>query len=272
VVALAVAGLAPAGAARAQEDAAPASDTARALVERAFFNLYAEDYIQTLELATEPHGGSGMSRRLQITRKQSVSPGRALLRFLSPYDIRKTSVLILENEGRSDDLYVYLPAAEMTRHLSLAQRGDSFFGTDLSYEDIEPKDAEDYATKLLGPGDLDGRPCRKVELRAVEGVASAYDRMVSCIEPERGLLLWTDFHRRGAVVKRLEIDLESVREVGERFIPFRMSMTDAKRRSRTWVVTESYDVRSEIPDTLFSTWNLQVGDAARDRSRSDPTR
>ena len=257
------------GGAASAGDAAPGLVPASDLLARAFFNLYADDYIQTLELETRSGRGRAMSRKLQITRKQSDPPGRALLRFLEPYDIRKTSILILENDGASDDLYVYLPATRTTRHLSANQRGDSFFGTDLSYEDIEPKYVEDYEPRRIGTGAGQGTPCSLIEMRARPHFESTYERMVSCIEDERGIILWTDFYRRGAVVKRLEIELDSVRQIGERFIPFTMTMSSLRRRSSTVVRTERYEIRPAIPDELFSTWNLEVGDANRDRTRSD---
>ena len=107
--------LGPIAAPRASQAAAPEAGSAAELLDRAFRNLYAEDYIQTLVLATQSRGGREMRRRLQLTRRQSVRPGKALLRFLYPQAIRRTSVLILENPGASDDLYVYLPSARLTR-------------------------------------------------------------------------------------------------------------------------------------------------------------
>ena len=101
-VAAAVAGLCVhSGAGASVEDTRPARSTAAALLDRAFHNLYADDYIQTMELTTRSRGGRAMSKRLQITRKQSVRPGKALVRFLEPYAIRHTSVLVLENDDRA---------------------------------------------------------------------------------------------------------------------------------------------------------------------------
>lgn len=246
-------------------EAAP-DEVASQLLDRAFANLYADDYMQTLELSTRAEAMRPLSRTLQIARKQSVRPGKALVRFLEPFDVRRTSVLILENDGSTDDLYVYLPALELTRRVSAAQRADSFFGTDLSYEDIEPKRAEDYVARRIvedaGPED-----CVRLEIRAAEGFESTYERMISCIEVERAIIRWTEFFRRGRLVKRLEIDPASVEPVGDRFIPFLMTMRDARTGSETQVRTESYELTAEIPDRLFSTWNLQSGDAGRDRSR-----
>jgi hypothetical protein len=239
-----------------------------ALLARAFENLYADDYVQTLELVTESRGTRALSRTLQITRKQSVRPGKALVRFLEPFDVRRTSVLVLENEGGSDDLYVYLPALELTRRISAAQRADAFFGTDLSYEDIEPKHAGDYQVRALPHDATTADDCVVLEIRAGDGFESTYERLVSCIEPARALIHWTDFYRHGRKVKRLEVDLAQIREIGARRVPFQMTMTTLRNGSRTLVRTTRYELTGDIPEKLFSTWNLQAGDAERDRAKA----
>ena len=237
------------------------------LLERAFANLYADDYVQTLDLATQAPRVRSLVRTLQITRKQSVRPGKALVRFLEPFDVRRTSVLILENDSANDDLFVFLPALGLTRRISASQRADSFFGTDLSYEDVEPKHAADYVVRHL-PEDATTDSCVVLELRASERFESTYERMVSCIEPERALIYWTDFYRHGKPVKRLEIDLKDVRAVGERQIPFTMTVRTLRTGSETVVRTQRYELTGDIPEQLFSTWNLEAGDAARDRSKA----
>lgn len=251
--------------AASQGDEPPEPDR---LLARAFANLYADDYVQTLELTTRAPKMRPLTRTLQITRKQSVRPGKALVRFLEPFDVRRTSVLILENDGANDDLFVYLPALRMTRRISAAQRADKFFGTDLSYEDIEPKHAGDYVTRSVVEDAPVDEGCVRVELRPADGFESTYERMVSCIEPERGVIRWTDFHRHGRRVKRLEIDLGGVEEIGGRHIPFLMTMRTLRTGSETRVRTLDYELTGDIPETLFTTWNLEAGDAERDRSRA----
>ncbi len=242
------------------------------LLERAFQNLYADDYVQALRLSTAFRGGREISRVVQVTRRQSEAPGKALLRFTWPENIRRTSVLILENEDRNDDLYVYLPSLKRTKHLASSQRGDAFFGTDLAYEDVEPKQTADWVIEPTGAGSHAGHACRVLDLRPREHFESTYERMLTCIEEERGVALWTEFYRRGELVKRLETDPADIRPIGERHIPFSMVVSTPARRSRTRVVTESYELRDEIPDSLFSTWNLEAGDARRDRNRAGEVR
>ena len=248
-----------------EERRAPAAGE---LLDLAFRNLYAHDHIQVIRLETRSGSGRSMNRRMQVTRKQSSRPGKALLRFLDPFDVRRTSILLLENDEGSDDLYVYLPATGITKHLSSAQKGDSFFGTDLSYEDLEPKYAKDYSAKYQDDGSENDPGCKQVVSIPKASAASSYEKMVSCIDPIGGVITWTDFYRRNRVVKRLEINSESVQEIDSHLIAFEMSVESLNRGTRTSVVTERYESRPAIPERLFSTWNLQAGDAARDRSRS----
>jgi hypothetical protein len=238
------------------------------IVESAFLSLYGEDYIQMMELETHPISGKGMTRKLQVIRKQSASPGKALVRFVDPPFLRKTAILIIENDSAFDDLYVYLPAARMTRHLRASQRADAFFGTDLSYEDVEPKRAEDYEVRRATSSDVGREDCEVVELVPREELSSAYEKLVACIERDPGSFHWIEFYRMGTVVKRLEIDRSSIRKIGRRHFPFVMSMRDLRKGSHTVISTESYEALTEIADDLFSTRNLEVGSARGDRARA----
>jgi hypothetical protein len=236
-------------------------------LERAFRNLYADDYVQTMELETQQRSGRPMSRRLQVTRKQSTRPGKALIRFLEPFDIRRTAILILENEGGNDDLWVYLPALRLTRRISAAQRADAFFGTDLTYEDVEPKRTEDYLARSLAQ-DASDFDCTTIGIWPRPGIESAYERIHACIDEGNAVIRRMDFYRDGKILKRARAIPESIRAVEDHFIPFEMIFTTLRTESTTRVTTGRYELREAIPDSLFSTWNLEVGDAARDRKRS----
>jgi hypothetical protein len=260
-LAAALGGFVPA--ARAQEDAAP--EPPSGLLERAFRNLYGDDFVQVMSLATRRRTSQTMVRRVQLVRKQSVRPGKALVRFLDPPEVRRTSVLILEADERYDDLFVFLPALGKVRRVAAGQRADAFFGTDLAYEDVEPKHAGDWDVTLLERGAEAGTPCLVLDIRPKRPQVSTYEKMVSCIEPERGIILRTVFWRDGLEAKQLRVSLADVREVAGRQIPFVLRMTTPRLRSETVVTTESYDIHPGLPETIFTQLNLETGDADGDR-------
>lgn len=243
-----------------------APESPQALLHRAFDNLYGDDYLQRVLFTIASRSSRPVEQRLQIARKQSARPGKALVRFLDPPGVRRTSILILEHDDGSDDFYVYLPAFRKTRHLSSAQRADAFFGTDLSYEDVEPKTATEWEAVLVAYEEFAGRPCAKLEITPGPDFDSVYDRMVSCIELERGIILWTDFYRAGRLEKRLRTNPDRVEQIGGRHIPFEMTFETPRYRSKTLVSVESHEIRDDLPDRLFTTRNLETGDADADRA------
>ncbi len=255
-------------------DGSPSEISAKDLLSRTYQNLYGHDFIQTLSISARFRGGREMTRRLQITRKQSAAPGRALVRFLEPGDIRGTAMLLIENEDRFDDIYLYLPSLGTVRHLAASQRADAFFGTDVSFEDLEPKMVADVEVRWLGSAtsDAGGVPCRVVETRPRVAADSAYERAVSCIDPRRALILWSDLDRAGRVVKRVEVDAASVREIGGLHIPFRARVITPGRETETLLATEAYEPRTDLPDSLFSVGTLESGSPEGDRSRAEPGR
>lgn len=254
--------------ASAIEDALPEPDPARTLLERTYRNLYDHDFIQTLRLESRFRGGRSVTRRVQIVRRRGPDGGRALVRFLEPEDIRKTSLLLLEREEGYDDVYLYLPAFRLVKHLSVSQRADAFFGTDVSYEDLEPKDPDDFEARWLGPSRAGERDCMRLELRPRAGQESMYDRVIPCIDPERAVILSAEFHRGNELLKRLWVDATSIERHGRVLMPGRVRIETPRRGTETLVVTEAYEAVDEVPDSLFTRSNLELGDADRDRAKA----
>jgi hypothetical protein len=250
------------------EDALPEGPSAAQLLDRAFRNLYDADFVQVVRITSRSRTGREWSQRLQITRKQTAGPGRALVRFLGPPDLRGTSLLVIENEGRHDDVFVYLPAFERTRRISSAQRSDAFFGTDLTYEDLEPKRAADYEARFAGSGPVAGVPCLLVEARPRPGIESQYEKTVYGIDPTRNVVLRAEHHRQGSLWKRLETDPAEIHEVQGRQLPFRARLSNPGQGTETRLETESYELQPFIADSVFTETNLAWGDEERDRSRS----
>lgn len=236
----------------------PASDPAL-LLARAYASLYRTDCAQVLRLTSHQPGGRTISRRISIARKWSTPPPRALIRFLEPADVRGTSMLVIEREGRDADLFVHLPAFDRTRRMTAAQRFDSFFGTNLTYEDLEPKDVADFDVRALGREEVAGNACMRLEVRPLPGVESQYERTTTCIDPVRAVILWTEYHAGGRPLKRLESDPTSIRAAGDGFLPWRTRLLTHATGFETEIVIESHLAHADLPDAAFTIPRLELG-------------
>ncbi len=248
------------GATPAEDASAPSP---QAIVARAFRNLYGFTSVQRVEIRARRGDGREYLRSLQVARRGAAAGlNRMLVRFVGPGDLRGIGLLLLERPDFSYDAFLYQPALARVRRVSVAQRSDAFFGTDVFFEDLEGKRAEQWRARLLRAEAVGGRPALVIELLPI-GVPSGYDRVVGWFDRELPLLLRAEFHRDGKPLKQLEIDPQRILHVGDHFIPGRMTFRRADASVTTVEISE-VDLRDALPDELFTQSVLEFGDERLD--------
>lgn len=135
------------------------------------------------------------SRRARTTTmyQKDIAPGRTARRteFSSPPEMAGSALLAIENLDRPDDWWIYLPAYHTTRRIAAANRGETYMGTDFSYEDLTDMDLGSYRFAWIGEEILEGVGCRLLEARPAteeERAGSLYGRRVYWVE--KGKPVW----------------------------------------------------------------------------------
>lgn len=145
--------------------------------------------------------GRSRSRVARMFRKYDGDDKKTTVFFTEPATIAGTSFLTFDyaDADRDDDQWLYLPAHRKVRRISPTDRGSSFFGTDLSYEDVKKETklaAEDYQWKVLGTETVDGHECYVLEgIPVDEEIARdlGYSRVLSRIDRERWITRLADY-------------------------------------------------------------------------------
>jgi outer membrane lipoprotein-sorting protein len=160
---------------------------------------------------TYDHGSLVRTREMTITEQTDPrGEHRTFLVFTSPSDVQGTRFLHLSPRGDKDQQWLWTPQTRRTRRLGDAQRDENFFGTDLSYRDLEMlvriqqwNDDEATAT-LVGEETVDGHPSHVVELKP-KNDEFAYTKYKLWFGKD-DLLLWRldVYENDETVLKRLE--------------------------------------------------------------------
>lgn len=191
-LAMLVAALALAPGARATDRTAPTGgpeDAARELMRAVQAMSAAQHEIIELTMSLVDASGQTHERETTIYQQQRQSGRMArVTRFHTPPEMAGAGVLALENEDRDDDWWIYLPAYHTTRRISSGNRGDTYMGTDFSYEDLTDLRLDDYDFRLEGWAEVEGVRCRVLEAHPrAPGLQqhSLYSRRVYYIDPDR---------------------------------------------------------------------------------------
>lgn len=234
------------------------SDAPLALLQDAFDRMFNYPSVRTVSLRIH-RAGRVTERVFEVAYKRVAGGGRTLLRFKEPPYLRGTILLVVETHGAASDTWLYQPSWRRARRVSTGQKGDSFFGSDLTFEDLEHHDWSRWALQMLAPAEEDGRLCERVE--AVPNEASQYARIVAWIDPVSGALARVDFHRsaQAPAFKSLRVPVDEIETSGDVLLPARMWFRVHGRDAATEVRFDRIERDPEIADALFSASRLEHG-------------
>jgi hypothetical protein len=244
--------LLPAGPAASQaEDGRPLAPAE--LLREAFDRRYGADTHQQMTLRLRSGGREVQTQRIEVVTKMEQGQLRALARFTAPPDLRDTALLVLEQDGRPDDYFLYLPALDRVRRVSGAQRSDSFMGTDLTYEDLERRRIDEFEDLRATSGDVAGEPIVLVSARPRH--PAGYERVEFAIAASDASILETRYLAKGsdAPFKVIRFPRENLHEEGRYSVPRRISVVNLRRSTETEVTVDMLELDPDVDLRLFTT-------------------
>lgn len=187
------------------------------------------------------------------TLEQTEVRSRTLVRYSHPFDLRHAGYLIQTNQNRANDQFVYYPSKRRVVRINL--RNEAVYGTDFSFEDVVPREAEDFEYERLADTELAGTPVYVVELSPVEFARSEYSRIQVFVDKKRAVIVraryWDD---AGVEIKELEAPPGEIREFEGIFVPMKATMRNLLLDSSTTLVVTDLEVN---PKFNSDTWDLR---------------
>jgi len=239
-------------------DAAPGELDLLELVRRAFERTFHQPGVRSVQLRIERGGRVVSHRAFELAYRRDGRIARSLLRFTEPEYLRGTALLIVDQDGASDT-WLFQPSEQRARRVGTAQKADSFYGSDLSLEDLERTHWVRWRLASEGDAVEAGRACRLVE--AVPRVESQYGRLLVWIDRELSGVARIDFHRPGAVepFKRLRVPLDGATEERGFLRIGGLEVEQIGRDARTVVELTRLAIDPDLASGVFSAMRLERG-------------
>ena len=202
-------------------------------------------------------GQERVRKTFGVTKLQSDGvANRRVIRFLAPSDVRNTTTLLVENPGRDDEIWVYLPALKKARRLASNNKKNSFVGTDLSFGDLVGHKAADWNHKILRAETLGGVAVTVVESTPkTPEIASdsGYSKRVSWVGKENFVSLKVDFHDAGgALLKTLEnSQLKLVDAALKKYQPMEIAVKNHQTGHATYLKMERFEANTQVAESYF---------------------
>ena len=212
---------------------------------------------QRVEIDMEIADGQGRTRTssmILLIKGGTDGSSRALAMFTAPSDIRGTGMLTLHTPEDNEQM-IFVPALDQVQRVDGSLRQERLGGSDLTFEDISPRDPDDYTLRLIRTTD----DAWIIRATLQPGATSAYGKLVLMIDRQRYTIRRTDFYdSRLRRIKRL-VASQFVEVLPGAWQPDRISVEDEDSGRSTTLTFTSRDSRTSLPDALFTEEQLRRG-------------
>jgi outer membrane lipoprotein-sorting protein len=208
-----------------------------------------------------------LERTREATVTEQTAPRgehRTFMEFTGPADVTGTLFLHLSPRGEKDQQWVWTPVSRKARRLADAQRDENFFGTDLSYRDLELlvriqqwNDDESTAT-LEADEAVDGKPCHVVNLVPKSREEFPYSRYRLWFGTEDSLLWQVDvYDADGKLFKRVR--MHGYERIQDYATAKESEIANVQYGTHTVFKLRNVRYNSSVPDDVFTVSNVQKG-------------
>jgi hypothetical protein len=227
------------------------------VLSAAFENRYALDAISRVELVMHDGSGEEQRRKVHYITKLIEQRLHSIARLTAPEYLRGTTILIIEQRDRSQDAFAFLPALGKARRVSTAQKGDAFFGSDLTYEDLERKHIDEFELGELAVAEREGEAIYRIGAALVR--EANYARVEFDVAQSDRAMLAARYYKRGEQrpYRMLEASRSAMVEQGGHVLPTRLLVSDVLHGSSTEVLITDLHVNASIPDRIFTVAALE---------------
>lgn len=223
-----------------------------ALVQRAFDRTLHAPGVRSLELRIHRNGRLVSRRAFDLAYRHDADGAQSLLRFTAPTYLRGHALLVLGTPDGASDTWLYQTEERRPRRVGATQKADAFYGSDLSFEELEHQHFEQWSLRQLAEVDDACAACAVVE--ATPRRESQYGKIVVWIDRSREAVARVDFHRdiETKPHKRLLVSLDDAVEEDGFLRVAHMRIEQLGRDAFTDVEMARMRVDPAIPATVFS--------------------
>jgi hypothetical protein len=182
---------------------------------------------------------------------------KTLVKFSAPEDMRQTGFLMVVNDDRSNDQFIWTPSSGRVRRVRLS--GVGIMGTDYTFDDIGWKSIEDAEYQRLPDETMDGVGAYVLEVTMKPFVDSEYTTMRTWIDREHYVPLRTLYRdANGVELREMIAEPASIENFEGAWVATRSTMYNLKEKTSTSVFVEALDPDVALADQAFSTFQLSL--------------
>ncbi|MFQ5455538.1 MAG: outer membrane lipoprotein-sorting protein [Nitrospirota bacterium] len=164
-------------------------------------------------------------------------------------------------EGKSDDLWLYLPSLRQVRRISTRDQDDAFMGSDLTFADMGQRRLDEDNHKLLRIEKYNGEPCYVIA-STPKDKGSIYSKKITWVSKKNSIILKIDYYdRKGELLKIQTINWQS--RNGGYWVWNNTHVKNVQTDHKTFYEISKLRINVGLRDNEFTERALKIGNRRR---------
>ncbi len=207
----------------------------------------------TVELTVVDRQGEERVLELDVRSRRRDDESRTMMELQNPADVRGQAFLFHENEEGNDDIWMYVPAFEVTRRVEGSQRQAAFLGTHFTFADLESQDLREATYERLGDETIGDYQVYVVEATPEDPAQSDYKKVVAYVRQDDYIPIRIRYYDRdGELDKTLFTErLETSGEGEDEATYIQRSTLRSETGGHTTIEIKELDTEVELPSSIF---------------------
>ncbi len=226
--------------------------TGRDIVEKVYNLPTGEDQISNLTMTLINKSGKERIRKIKQFSKDMGDVEKSIMFFQSPADVKNTSFMswTYDDESKSDDQWIYLPALKKTKRISSDSKSDYFMGSDFTYDDLGDRKLDDDTHELTGEETING-----IDYYVVKSTPKdeeyMYTRTKTWIRKDNFIGLKKEFYDEDEELLKV-LKIKMFEEISGFLVITSSEMENVQKNHRTTMVLSNVEVNTNISSSKFS--------------------
>tara|TARA_B100000029_G_C17601138_1_gene965784 strand:- start:3295 stop:4047 length:753 start_codon:yes stop_codon:yes gene_type:complete len=195
------------------------------------------------------------TRTKQMISKSMNGGEKQIMWFLKPKTDYGVSFLKIEHDKGQDEMRIWLPNFGRVRRISSKKKGDSFMGSDLSYEDLSNRNLNENKYIRLEDETVDEINCYVLEIRPIGNIKTSYSKHISWINKSTLVTKKEkSYDKKGNLIKDKSFDYIFVEGYSVLNYVF---IKNVQKNHTTQVYFSEIVLNSKIDEDIFNEKSLQ---------------
>ena len=237
------------------------ADTGTDIMRKVIDAQKSETSALDIRMTLTDRDGDTSARRIQTLVKDDAGTIKTITLFLEPASVKNTRFLTVQNETRSDDQWIYLPALRKIKRIASTEKDGSFMGSDFSYSDMSYSDSsvEESTHTLLREEAYEGIDCYVVESVPGDRSDSSYGKQISWVDKDTWLTARVEFYAENATTLLKVLVSEDFDQVQGHWLARTITMATVESGHKTTLEMQQVKYDMNLNPAYFTTSFLETG-------------